>query len=208
MDTSLVQRTMLLACSPERQRLMSRSYLGSTLQAAALLELTTLGLIEDRDGRVVATSARGRAPGCDLQVAVLARITASERARSWRHWIRKQDRRAPSIVRDALARDRVIKLESHRFLGVLPGQRITLRQPQLRSAATKAMWDALKPGNPVARVPVEDAALAVLAYEGELRVVLGGKERRAAKGRVREFASGLGPVPSALRAVVRSRKSS
>ncbi|MFF7243349.1 GPP34 family phosphoprotein [Embleya sp. NPDC008237] len=207
-NVSLARRVFLLAYSPERQRLLSRSNLGATLQAAALYDLYEQGLIRDDAGRVTATAHRGAAaPHCDLAADLLARITASERAHRWRHWVKKGDRQATGRVGAGLERERVIKCESHRLLGIVPVRRMRLRQPQLRTAATRAMWDALKPGRPVARVPAADAALAALAYEGELRVVLGGRERRAAKGRIRELEADLGPVPEALRKVVRDRKS-
>ncbi|WP_406278490.1 GPP34 family phosphoprotein [Embleya sp. NBC_00896] len=207
MNVSLAQRVFLLAYSPEKRRLLSRRHLGSTLQAAAMQDLREQGLIADDDGKVRATAARGATPGCDLAAALLTRIVASDRARPWRHWIKKGDRGATGLVGDQLKRERVIRFESHRFLGIVPGHRMLLRQPQLRGAATQAMWDTLKPVRPVARISSRDAALTAMAYEGELRVVLGGRERRAAKGRVRELEAGLGPVPDALRRVVRDRNS-
>jgi hypothetical protein len=206
MHPTLTRRTFLLACSPERERLLSRAQLGPTLQAAALHELLRRGLVEDHDGTVRATATRAEAPQCDLETALLARITADTRARPWRYWIRQRERAAVWTMRDALVRERVIRVESRRVLGLFRRDRITLRRPELRTAATDALWDALKPTRPATRVDEADAALVVLAYEGELRVVLGGRERRAAKGRVRAFEERLGPVPGALRQVVRSRK--
>ncbi|MYS83662.1 GOLPH3/VPS74 family protein [Embleya scabrispora] len=207
-NVSLARRVFLLAYSPERQRLLSRSNLGAALQAAALYDLYEQGLIHDDAGKVKATARRGAAvPDCDLAAELLGRITASERPHRWRHWVKKGDRQATGHVGAGLERERVIRFESHRILGIIPSRRMLLRRPQLRTAATRAMWDAVKPGRPVARVPAADAALAALAYEGELRVVLGGRERRAAKSRIRELEAGLGPVPEALRKVVRDRKS-
>ncbi|OPC84501.1 hypothetical protein B4N89_29435 [Embleya scabrispora] len=212
MNPSLPQRLFLLAYSPERQRLVSRTHLGATLQAAALYELREQGLIHDEGGKVRVTATRrggphpGATPRCELAADLLARIGETERARRWRHWVNKRDRQAVDRVGAALERARVIRYEQHRVLGLLPLRRIVLRQTSLRGAATKAMWGALK--DRAAEVPDQDAALAVLAYHGELRGVLGGRERRAAKGRIDDLSTRLGPVPGALREAVRNAKSS
>ncbi|GCD98668.1 GOLPH3/VPS74 family protein [Embleya hyalina] len=211
MNPSLPQRVFLLAYSPERRRLVSRTHLGATLQAAALYELHEQGLIHDEGGKVRVTAHRrgashpGAAPRCELAADLLARIGEADRAHRWRHWVKKRDRQAVDRVGAALERARVIRYERHRVLGLVPRRRIVLRQTLLRGAATKAMWGALK--GRAADVPAPDAALAALAYHGELRVVLGGRERRAAKGRIGELSARLGPVPDALRVVVRDAKS-
>ncbi|MGW1988938.1 GOLPH3/VPS74 family protein [Embleya sp. NPDC001921] len=205
-NVSMARRVFLLAYSPERRRPLSRAHLGVTLQAAALYDLYERGLIRDDDGRVTVAAPRGTVVAhCDLAADLLARITASKRAHRWRHWVKKGERQAVGRVGARLERERVIRYESHRLLGIIPTRRIVLRQPRLRTEATEAMWGALKGTRPITRVPAADAALAALAYEGQLRVVLGGRERRAAKGRVRELEAGLGPVPEALRKVVRDR---
>ncbi|MGC0418902.1 GOLPH3/VPS74 family protein [Embleya sp. AB8] len=209
MHVSLPRRVFLLACNPQRQRLSSRSHLGLTLQAAALYELCEQGLIHDEDGLVRITGRLGAAPGgsapeCELAADLLARIAASEKPRKWRYWVKKRGNRSVGLVGAALEHDRVIRYEPYRMLGVIPRRRVLLRQPQLRGAATKAMWDALK--GRISAVPGPDAALAVFAYEGELRVVLGGPERRAAKERIRELAAGLGPLPKALHDAVNDAK--
>ena len=209
MNAPLTRQLFLLAYSSEHKRLRCRTHLGASLHAAALYALTEDGMIEDRDGRVHATgTVRDATRGCDLAADLFTRIRASERDRSWRHWIRKHERAAIGRVRDQLARERLIKVEAHRVLGLVSSYRITLREPRERAAATGAMWDALKATTPSDRVPAADAALAVFAYEGELRVVLGGRERRLAKSRVREFEQRLGPTPAALRKVVREQQSS
>ncbi|WP_439673742.1 GOLPH3/VPS74 family protein [Embleya sp. MST-111070] len=206
---TLPQRVFLLAYSPERQLMLSRTHLGATLQAAALYELHDLGLIHDDAGRVRATpgrTARARAavPPCELAADLLARIEASERAYRWRHWVKKRDRHAVDLVADALVRQRVIRYETRRLFGLIPYRRFVLRQAPMRVAAINAMRAALR--GRVAEVPTPDAALAVLAYHGELRTVLGGRERREAKDRIRALSADLGPVPDALREAVRNTK--
>ncbi|MFJ8738584.1 GPP34 family phosphoprotein [Embleya sp. NPDC127516] len=206
MNVSMARQVFLLAYSPERRRLLSRAHLGVTLQAAALYDLYERGLIRDDDGKVTVTARRGTVVAhCDLAADLLARITASERAHRWRHWVKKGARQAVGRVGAHLERERLIRYETYRLLGIIPTRRIVLRQPRLRTEATKAMWGALKGTQPITRVPAADAALAALAFEGQLRVVLGGRERRAAKGRIRELEAGLGPVPETLRKVVRDR---
>lgn len=210
MHATLPQRVFLLAYSPERQRMLSRTHLGATLQAAALYELHDLGLIRDDAGKVRATSGRtGRAgaavPPCELAADLLARIEASERAYRWRYWVKKRDGKAVDRVADSLVHDRVIRQETRRLFGLIPYRRFVLRQAPMRVAAVNAMRAALK--GRVAEVPTPDAALAVLAYQGELRTVLGGRERREAKKRINELSAPLGPIPDALRVVVRDAKS-
>ncbi|MGW9206356.1 GOLPH3/VPS74 family protein [Embleya sp. NPDC055664] len=207
---TLPQRVFLLAYSPERQLMLSRTHLGATLQAAALYELHELGLIHDDAGKVRATSGRtGRAraavPPCELAADLLARIEASERAYRWRYWVKKRDGKAVDRVADSLVHERVIRQETRRLFGLIPYRRFVLRQAPMRVATVNAMRAALK--GRVAEVPTSDAALAVLAYHGELRTVLGGRERREAKERINELSARLGPIPGALRVVVRDAKS-
>lgn len=207
-DVSLVHRMFLLAYRPERRRLGGREHLGLVLNAAALHGLLDTGFLADEGGKVRIAAARGTAPSGALEAELFARVVASERPRSWRHWVKKSAATAVGTVRAELARSRVIRLEKGRVLLVFPTQLVVLRQPRMRSAAVAGVRDALRPTQPASRVPRRHAASAAFAHIGEMNTVMSGGERRAARDRVGELTAGLGPVPDALRKAVRDAKAS
>ncbi|WP_436773405.1 GOLPH3/VPS74 family protein [Yinghuangia sp. YIM S09857] len=207
-DVSLAHRAFLLACQPERQRVGGTQHLGLVLHAAVLQDLLDAGLLADEGGKARATASHGTAavPGGALETAVYARISASDRPRSWRHWIAKSAGSALATVRDELARSRVIRVEESRILLVFPRRAVSLRRPRMRTAAMAGVRDALRPTQPPARVARRQAATAVFAHLGEMSTVMSGRERREARGRIAELSEGLGPVPEALRKAVRDAK--
>lgn len=204
-DVSLVHRLLLLAYRPERQRLAG-GHLGLVLNAAALQGLLDAGFLADEDGKARVTAVRGAAPDGALEAVMHARIRDSGKPRPWRHWVKKCATGAVGPVGpvcDELARSRVLRVEKGRMLLIFPSRVVVLRQPRMRTAAMAGVRDALRPTQPVSRVPRRDAATAVLAHVGEMRTVMSGRERRAARDRVAELGAALGPVPDALRKAVR-----
>ncbi|MEU8137697.1 GOLPH3/VPS74 family protein [Streptodolium elevatio] len=205
-DVSLVHRVFLLAYRPERQRLAGGQHMGLALNAAALQGLLDAGFLADEGGRVRVAASRGAVPDGALEADVFARVVASDRSRSWRHWVKKSAAFAVGTVRTELARSRVLRVEKTRVLLVFPYHSVALRQPRMRTAALAGVRDALRATQPASRVPRCQAATTVLVHIAEMNTVMSGRERRAARGRVDELAAGLGPVPEALRKAVRDAK--
>jgi hypothetical protein len=101
-------------------------------------------------------------------------------------------------VRDRLADQGQITLESYRLLGILPAQRITVVDPLARTRLLGRIDTAL--GDPI-HVSPHDAALVALASAGEMGAVLPRSKRRTHRKRIAELSELTGPVPKALKAV-------
>jgi len=194
---SLPAQLFLLAVDPRRQRLTARIELGYVLRAAALVDLQLSGHLVDVDGRPKATdSAAAADPVLD---GVLRQVTADPRRR-WRYWIRKDARQLVRDVRHQLVAGRRIELAPYRILGLLPAQRIVILDPLLRDRIAGAIDAALSDAWPVGD---RTAALVALAAAAQMRVVLPRARRRAHKARIAELTARTGPVPVALRKVLR-----
>jgi hypothetical protein len=198
---SLPAELFLLAYDTRKGKLTERSHLGYILRAAALSDLWLSGHLVDTGGKAEPGKAK-TAPADPLLGAVLDQV-AHAPGKPWRHWIRKDQRAAVHVVRDQLETDRVIKVEKYRALGVFPATRITLRQAQLPARLASRVSGAVRGSQPLRRVDPHDAALAALAAAAELRVVLSRAQRRDAKARIAQLTEAAGPVPPALRKVIR-----
>jgi hypothetical protein len=103
-------------------------------------------------------------------------------------------------VRHQLVAGRRIELAPYRILGLLPAQRILIRDPLLRDRITGAIDAALSDAWPVGD---RTAALVALAAAARLRVALPRARRRAHRARIAELTARTGPVPVALGKVLR-----
>ncbi|ONI72447.1 hypothetical protein BWI15_15335 [Kribbella sp. ALI-6-A] len=193
----------MLAFDPSTGKVANRSRLGLLLNAAALTDLHLAGLLTDEDGRVVAVAVAGPA-GSPIAEHLLAEIQAGGRKR-WKRWIERRARHAVPRVRDELERNHLIKVESYRRFGILPAERITLRQPLVRRQLLQAATDTLRPARLVTRVDLRDAALVVLAATGELKPVLSKEQRKQHKERLAQLAVRIGPVVPALRKAIQAQ---
>jgi hypothetical protein len=198
---TLQGKLFLLAYNPEKGRLACRSNIDLLLRAAALADLLRLGLIRDDNGKPVAVAP---APArLDPLLADQLRLIAENRPRSWQRWIA---RRRPTVrdVRGHLADQGVLRLEEHRVLGIFPSVRIEARDPSARKQLLAAVSSALRA--PISRVEAADAALVALPAACEVSLVLGRRDRREHKDRIAELSTLCGPVPTALRRALRSRR--
>jgi len=130
---------------------------------------------------------------------VLHQVAADPRRR-WRYWIRKDTRQLIRDVRHQLLAGRRIELAPYRILGLLPAQRIVILDPLLRDRIVGAIDAALSDTWPVGD---RTAALVALAAAAEMRVVLPRARRRVHRLRIAELTARAGPVPVALRKVLR-----
>lgn len=193
---SLAARIFLLAYDPAKGRLAGRSTLGKTLRAAALIDLQLRGNLADDNGRAQPTKAA--APKDEILAGILTEIRTAG-SRKWRTWIDRGQRAIVRDIRDELARAQLIKVEPRRILGLIPADRITLRQPLVRRQLLQRTTDVLRPARLVTRIDLRDAALAVLASTGDLRPVIPRELRNRHKDRLAQLAIRVGPVAPALK---------
>lgn len=193
---SLPARLYLLAYDVQKDKLTARMQLGVTLRAAALADLYLEQRLVDDDGK--AKVAAVRPTGDPILDAVLRQI-ADAKPRSWRHWVRADERRIVREVRDQLQSDHWVKVEPRR---ILPDRvRVRDRREVKRYAAeVKA---ALRPATGADR---RTTAALVLAARGELPTVLSRRERREHRRRLEELADPVWPVARALQYAIRQKR--
>jgi len=197
---SLPAQLFLLAVDPRRQRLTGRGELGYVLRAAALVELQLGGQLIDVDGRPKAGDAE---PVPDPVLAGVLSQVAADPGRRWRYWIRKDARRITREVADGLVAARRIELHRYRIFGVVPAERIVVLDPLVRDRIVGAIDAALSDAWPVGE---RTAAVVSLAAAAQMRIVLPRSRRQAHRDRIASLAARTGPVPPALRRVLRDRR--
>lgn len=193
----------LLAHDPQRGRLVGRGSLGYVIRAAALSQLWLSGHLSDQDGK--STVVNRRPPSEPFLAAVLEQIAGSK-PRSWRHWIAKDVGAAVGAVSRQLEQQRIIHVESRRILGVFPTTRTTVRDPRIPKRVHRAVVTSARGGLPISRVSALDAALVALVVHGDMSTVLGRADRRDHKDRIEKLAARSGPVPPALRKLLKERQ--
>jgi hypothetical protein len=200
---SLPAQAFLLAFHPQRRRLTARTELGYLLRAAALADLVLCGHLVDESGKARAV---GTVASLDPVLQEVWEQVAAAEPRSWRRWITSDRRRTFAAVRDQLADTRVVTLEQQRFLGLFPHTRITLRETPGARRIRDQVGRAIRGGQPVSRVDRDLAALAALAAAAQLRVVLGGRERRQFQARLGELGAPIEPIAKALRRAIAAKR--
>lgn len=193
---SLPARMYLLAYDMERGRLTARDRLGMLLRAAALTELYL-------DGRLVGEKRPALGTPGDDPYGLLAQI-GSSRPRRWQYWIGRDGRAMVRAVQAELESGGWIRVRSRRLLGVLPVQRVEVRDPRV----VKDLWgraSAALRGRPVAHLNSYDAATMALAAAGRLRTVIARDEQRRHRERIAALTARSGPAVPALRRALESR---
>ncbi|OHV45591.1 MULTISPECIES: GPP34 family phosphoprotein [Parafrankia] len=219
---SLPAQLYLLAYDLERNRMYRSPYLGRALRAAAATELYQAGLLTDENGRVKpvapraehrphaegrpgqpAAPGRRRTPTADeLCAQLIGEVGASSRHRSWKHWVKKNQRTAGRVVRDQLEAGRWIRVERRRILGMIPATSVTVRDRAMVRRLHREVEQVLH-GGPAGRADPGPASLAALLAAGQIGAMKSGRARRALKGRLALLEPVAGPAVPALRAAVR-----
>ncbi|WP_181783306.1 GOLPH3/VPS74 family protein, partial [Pseudonocardia pini] len=127
---TLAGQLYLLGWDLDKRRLTHSTHRGLLLRAAALTDLLAAGLLREENGKPVPVHG-SRPPADPLLAAVLAEVAESARPRSWRRWIGHHAGRADRIVRDRLAAERWVRVEPRRFLGIIPADRVTVRDTRV-----------------------------------------------------------------------------
>lgn len=195
----LTGRLFLLGYDARRQRIYGGTNHSYVIRAAALEELRLAGCIVDDHGKVRATGRSS--PDDPVLAGVLRDITGSGKPRDWKHWINAHAKATFAAVRDQLDDRLYVRDEPYRALGLFPGHRTYVRDQSavdtLRAEVDRVLH-GVGPADPRA------AALVTLSAAGELGPVLNWRGRRQYRERIKELSTG--PVPPALRKVLRARQ--
>jgi hypothetical protein len=202
-ELTLPQRLYLLSWDRERKRFVGSGERDLLLRAGALAELLLTGLLADEAGRAVVV-AGAKAPADPFLAEVFAQIEAAAKPKKWQSWVNHRAGRAKRTVRDQLAAGRWVKVEQRRLLGMIPADRVTVRDPLAVRKLVDAAAAAVRAPR-VDTVPAVDAAAAALAATANLRTVLPRKEARARKERITALGERIAPVPTALRKAISGR---
>jgi hypothetical protein len=203
---TLPARVYLTAYDAQRRKLTRTSRLHHLVRAAALEELTLTGHLRDQDGKVVAPGREKT--GDPVLDGVLELVRGSERARDWKHWVRKHATRTRDAQRDQLAARRVVRVERRRLLGLVPRHVVTVRDTRGVKALQQAAARALTGRTPTTQLDQRDVALAALAAIVELDTVCRGSVRRENRSRIKELVALSGPAVPALKKVLAEDSSS
>lgn len=199
---SLADRALLVAYHLEKKKLAG-SHREELVLAAALVDLTRQGALTDEGGKAVVTGKRTGDPMLD---AVLDRIAASRRPRSWQHWATKDHAVTYRAVRDRLAERRVIAVTERRILGLFGVTDVSVRDTRIVRALVADLRRAVLGGIPADRLDPRDTDLVALVCAVEFNTVFSGRERREHRERVAGFALAAGPAARGLRKAIESEQ--
>ncbi len=194
---SLPQRIFLLAYRPDKGRVAKGADVGMMLRAAALADLYLGGHLIDERGRAIIHIRQPRHdPVLD---AILEEIAGSKPGR-WKRWIERRQGATFRAVRQQLGDSGWVHLQPHRFLGLFPTTRVTIRDPLVREELRRRVTTALN--EPIDTVDRADATVVAIIAVGGLTSVLDRRTRRANKQRIRQLTEHSGPIVPALRAAI------
>ena len=203
---TLPARVYLAAYDVQRQKLTRTSRLNHLVRTAALEELTLAGFLRDEDGKVVAPG-RERT-GDPVLDGVLELVRESQGRHNWKHWVRRHGTRTRKALRDQLEAQRVIRVQPRRILGVVPSDRVTVRDTRAVKALQRTAAQAIGGGTPTPYLDPRDVALAAIAALGEVDTVCRGSVRRDNRRRIKELVALSGPAVPALKKVLSDDASS
>ncbi|MDE3721356.1 GPP34 family phosphoprotein [Nocardiopsis sp. N85] len=201
MDMTLPQRLYLLTYDIDGNRFdpVSTPYRGHLLRAAALTELIIGGLLRDNGGRAERT---GRTPDDPFLADVLSGLSPNEPG----HWINAvpdREWKAETTVREQLVANGSITVVRGRVLGMFPSRKVTLDHPERVRLLRERTRDAVLAGREAASVPIEDAALAAIAVEGDVWTVFTPAERQRHRAEVKALRERFeAEVPGMLNAIL------
>jgi hypothetical protein len=198
---TLPARVYLATYDAQRHKLTRTSRLHHLVRTAALEELLLAGFLRDEDGKVVIAPGRERT-GDPVLDDVLDLVRESQRRHDWKHWVRKHATRTRNAQRDQLAAQRVVRVEPRRILGVIPNDRVTVRDTRPVKELQRAAAQALTGRTPTTQLDPRDVALAAITALGEVDTVCRGGARRENRERIKELVALSGPAVPALKKVL------
>jgi hypothetical protein len=198
----LAASAFLIAYDVEKKKLTGGSTHGILVRAAALVELSLGGQLADQNGKAEPT---GRGTEDPELSAVLEQIAASK-PRAWKYWVNKDHKLTYRAVRDRLQRERVIRVEEVKLLGLIPKQNVTVPDTRTVRELIASARRAVLGGTVVDRVELREAALVSLVAAVELNTVFSGRERREHRDKIKQLAERTGPAVKALRKAVEDQQ--
>jgi hypothetical protein len=201
-ETSLPAQAFLIAYDVERQKLTGGATHGILVRAAALVELSLGGQLDDENGKARPT---GRGTSDPELAAVLAQI-AESKPRAWKYWVAKDHKATYQAVRGRLVLDRVITVEEVKLLGLIPKQHVTVRDTRDVNQLIAQARQAVLGGAANERIDPRAAALVSLVAAVELNTVFSGRERREHRTTIKQLAERTGPAVKALRKAVEEQQ--
>lgn len=221
---SLPAQLYLLGCSLARDTPPNGIAAPHLLRAAALAELRLAGVLATpgelstaagdlkADVGVVDVGAAGvgvagkAAPADPVLAAVAAEVAQAGKPRSWTWWVRHGERDTAAAVRDQLVACGAIELTRGKVLGIFTSTRVRVADRPGVERLRMDLVDALTGSVPVNKLDPRLVALAALAAAAEMRSVYGRGVLKDARDRLAAITAAAGPVPAALRKVVRDKK--
>jgi hypothetical protein len=176
----------LLSYEPAKDRMDINSAVvrGPLLRAAAVADLCLTGLLEERDGRAARMDASVPAALDPFLREVLDDVPP-DRPRPWSGLVDQHWHKAEGTARDQLAAAGVITVERRRILRMFPSTRIQVADLEAVRVVRDRVREPVIGGADPAAVPIEDAALGVLAMDGHVATVFWRRELRANRSRAR-----------------------
>jgi hypothetical protein len=184
MDLTLPAAMYLLCYDPAKQKMGDDNALvrGQLLRAAAVADLCLSGLLTDRDGRAVRVP--DAADPHDPFLAEVLDAVPEDRSKRWFGVVDARWHTAEGTVRDQLAAEGAISVERRRWLGMVPYRAAAPCDPEQLAALRARVRDVVLGGSPGA-APARDAALAIIAHDGDADTVFGRRERREHRATLR-----------------------
>ena len=209
MTLLLSEALLLLLLEEEKGASVGSGYAHDAgLAGALLLDLAEAGLLEERDGALVAVGAEPSAPALAAAWRVIA---GAERPRDAKHWVSELGKRLKPLkgtVAEALVAAGVLDERRHKLLGLFPSTRYPELDPGPERALRSHLRDVLVTG--VEPDPRVAALLGLLVPMDLVKPLLSREqdldreERKAALARAKAIAD-RGPVGDAVKAAVQQQ---
>ncbi|GAA3487271.1 GOLPH3/VPS74 family protein [Streptomyces cremeus] len=177
MQLSLPQRLCLLCHTVDEGtvELVNVQGRGQLLRAAALHELALAEHLSVEGEKV---RRRGTGPTGDAFLAEVWHDLPADSPKSWLPFVHHKAATAAKPVREQLVAAGVITVERQKKLGVLPFDRVHVKDPRQVLDLQRGVRDAVLRNTGPAAVPADELTTAVFAAEVEVPSVFTAKDRR------------------------------
>jgi hypothetical protein len=161
----------LLAHDDAAEGPYDRSRTGVLVRAAALVDLASRGLLREAGGTVTVSGAE---PTGDPVLDGVLRDAAG--GHGWKYLVRRHRKRTLTEVEDRLVSAGLLTVRAPRTR--FGARRSTVTDPAVPAALRARVSTALRGNEPVAELPVADAALLALAAAGAVRSVVSRRDQK------------------------------
>ncbi|MFE2520717.1 GOLPH3/VPS74 family protein [Streptomyces mirabilis] len=167
------------------------------VRAAALVDLTSRGLLRESSGRVTVS---GTEPTDDPVLdSVLSDATA---VHGWKQLVRRHRKRTLTEVEDRLASAGLLTVKASRT--PFGTRRLTVRDRAVPAALRARVSATLHGDGPVRDIPAADAALLALVAAGGIRSVVSRQDQKTYRARIDACTGSLAALAPGLEKAVRT----